>query len=160
MGMLKMNIIIRKAVASDCDQMMGLIRELALFEKAPNEVTVSLEHFIETGFGAKPVWYAFVAEESGKGPEKIIGISLYYMRYSTWKGLRLYLEDLIVTESYRGMGIGKRLFDETVTEAGRLGVNGIMWQVLDWNQPAIDFYKGYGADISSEWLNCSLAIQS
>jgi GNAT superfamily N-acetyltransferase len=160
MGMLRMNIKIRKAIASDCEQMMELIRELALFERAPDEVTVTLEHFIETGFGSKPVWYAFVAVESGKGPEKIIGISLYYMRYSTWKGLRLYLEDLIVTESYRGKGIGKKLFDETVAEAGRLGVSGIMWQVLDWNQSAIDFYKRYGADVSSEWLNCSLAIQT
>jgi GNAT superfamily N-acetyltransferase len=158
MGVLRMNIKIRKAIASDCEQMMELIRELALFERAPDEVTVTLEHFIETGFGPKPVWYAIVAVESGKGPEKIIGISLYYMRYSTWKGLRLYLEDLIVTESYRGKGIGKKLFDETIAEAGRLGVSGIMWQVLDWNQSAIDFYKRYGADVSSEWLNCSLAI--
>jgi ribosomal protein S18 acetylase RimI-like enzyme len=159
MGMLRMNIKIRKAIASDCGQMMELIRELALFERAPEEVTVTLEHFIETGFGVKPVWYAFVAVETGTESEKIIGISLYYMRYSTWKGLRLYLEDLIVTESYRGRGIGKKLFDETVAEAGKLGVSGIMWQVLDWNQPAIDFYKKYGAEISGEWLNCSLPIR-
>ena len=76
------------------------------------------------------------------------------MRYSTWKGLRLYLEDLIVTETYRGKGIGKKLFEETVNEARRKKVGGMMWQVLDWNQPAIDFYKQYGAEISSEWLNC------
>jgi GNAT superfamily N-acetyltransferase len=155
-----MNIKIRKAVASDCVQMMELIRELALFERAPNEVTVTLEHFIEAGFGVKPVWYALVAVENADGAEKIVGISLWYMRYSTWKGLRLYLEDLIVTESYRGKGIGKKLFDETVAEAGRLGVSGMMWQVLDWNQTAIDFYRKYGADVSSEWLNCSLAIQT
>jgi len=155
-----MNIKIRKAVASDCVQMMELIRELALFERAPDEVTVTLEHFIETGFGVKPVWYALVAVENRDGSEKIVGISLWYMRYSTWKGLRLYLEDLIVTESYRGKGIGKKLFDETIAEAGKLGVSGMMWQVLDWNQTAIDFYRKYGADVSREWLNCSLEIQT
>lgn len=153
-----MEIKIRKAVASDCERMMDLVRELAIFERAPDEVTVSLEHFIESGFSSNPIWYALVAEAASGSGEKIIGISLYYMRYSTWKGTRLYLEDLIVTEEFRGKGIGKKLFDETITEARRLGVSGMMWQVLDWNQPAIDFYKKYGADISSEWLNCSLNL--
>jgi GNAT superfamily N-acetyltransferase len=138
--------------------MLELITELAVFEKAPDEVTVTLDHFIETGFGKNPVWEALLAAEVENNMEKIIGISLWYMRYSTWKGLRLYLEDLIVTESYRGKGIGKKLFDETVLEARRKNVSGMMWQVLDWNQPAIDFYKKYGADISSEWLNCSLPL--
>jgi GNAT superfamily N-acetyltransferase len=154
----RMEYKIRKAVISDCGPMMELVRELAMFERAPDEVTVTLEHFIETGFGKKPVWEALVAVETGTGSDKIIGISVYYMRYSTWKGLRLYLEDLIVTESYRGKGIGKKLFDHTLEEARRLGVGGIMWQVLDWNQPAIEFYKKYGADISGEWLNCSLSL--
>ena len=150
-------ITIRKALASDCERMMELVKELAVFERAPNEVTVTLEHFIESGFGKNPIWYALVAvDESNNG---IIGISLYYMRYSTWKGTRLYLEDLIVTESFRGKGAGKKLFDATVEEARRLGVSGMMWQVLDWNQPAIDFYKKYGADISSEWLNCSISLK-
>ena len=81
------------------------------------------------------------------------------MRYSTWKGTRLYLEDLIVTEEFRGKGIGKILFDPTIEEARKTGVNGMMWQVLDWNQPAIDFYKKYGADFSSEWINCSLSLK-
>ncbi len=153
-------IIIRKAISSDCARMMELIRELAVFEKAPDEVTVTLEHFIETGFGKNPVWEALVALEVDEGREKIIGLSLWYMRYSTWKGLRLYLEDLIVTESWRGKGIGKKLFDETVNEARKKQVSGMMWQVLDWNQPAIDFYKQYGADVSSEWLNCSLKLEA
>ena len=135
--------------------MMELVRELAVFERAPDEVTVTLEHFIEAGFGENPVWKALVAVADD---EKIIGISLYYMRYSTWKGLRLYLEDLIVTSEFRGKGVGKMLFDHTVQEAKELGVSGIMWQVLDWNEPAINFYKKYGADISSEWLNCSLSL--
>jgi GNAT superfamily N-acetyltransferase len=150
------NIKIRKAISSDCERMMELVRELAVFERAPDEVTVTLEHFIEAGFGENPVWKALVAVADD---EKIIGISLYYMRYSTWKGLRLYLEDLIVTSEFRGKGIGKMLFDHTVQEAKELGVSGIMWQVLDWNEPAINFYKKYGADISSEWLNCSLSLK-
>jgi GNAT superfamily N-acetyltransferase len=153
-----MEIKIRRAIASDCERMLELVRELAVYERAPDEVTVTLEHFIETGFGKNPVWQALVAVETEKGAETIIGISLWYMRYSTWKGLRLYLEDLIVTEAYRGKGVGKKLFDETVEEARKLKVSGMMWQVLDWNQAAIDFYKKYGADISSEWLNCSLTL--
>ncbi len=151
-----MNIKIRKAVVTDCERMMELIRELAIFERAPEEVTVTVDHFIKTGFGDNPVWKAFVAVTE---EEKIVGISLYYMRYSTWKGLRLYLEDLIVTDDYRGKGIGKMLFDQTIIEAEELGVSGMMWQVLDWNEPAIQFYKKYGADVSSEWLNCSLSVK-
>ena len=150
-----MEFKIRKASAADCPRMLELVRELAIFERAPEEVTVTLEHFIETGFGRNPVWKALVAVDAA---ENIVGISLYYMRYSTWKGLMLYLEDLIVTESYRGQGVGKKLFDSTVEEARGMGVTGMMWQVLDWNQPAIDFYKKYGADISSEWLNCTLSL--
>jgi GNAT superfamily N-acetyltransferase len=150
-----MEFKIRKASAADCPRMLELVRELAIFERASNEVTVTLEHFIETGFGKNPVWKALVAVDT---TENIIGISLYYMRYSTWKGLMLYLEDLIVTESCRGQGVGKKLFDSTVEEARSMGVSGMMWQVLDWNQPAIDFYKKYGADISSEWLNCTLSL--
>lgn len=149
-------ITIRKAIAADCERMMELVKELAVFEKAPNEVTVTLEHFIESGFGKNPIWYALVAVDESNN--LIVGISLYYMRYSTWKGVRLYLEDLIVTEEFRGKGAGKKLFDATVDEARRLGVSGMMWQVLDWNQPAIDFYKKYGAEISDEWLNCSLSL--
>ena len=155
-----MEIKIRKAKAADCASMLELVRELATFEKAPDEVTVTLEHFIETGFGKNPVWCALVAVKVVNGEEKIIGISLWYMRYSTWKGLRLYLEDLIVTEVYRGRGIGKMLFDETIEEARKLGVSGMMWQVLDWNQPAIDFYKKYGVEISREWLNCSITLKA
>ena len=149
-----MNIKIRKAIISDCVHMMELVRELAVFERAPDEVTVTMEHFIETGFGNNPVWQALVAVNE---EEKIIGISLYYMRYSTWKGLRLYLEDLIVTSSYRGKGIGKMLFESTVDEARKMGISGIMWQVLDWNEPAINFYKKYEASIEAGWLNGALS---
>jgi GNAT superfamily N-acetyltransferase len=155
-----MEIKIRKAIASDCEQMMVLIRELAAFERAPDEVTVTMEHFIENGFGKNPVWQALVAFDKEDAEEKIIGISLYYMRYSTWKGLKLYLEDLIVTEKFRGKGVGKKLFDSTVEEARKLKVKGMMWQVLDWNEPAIEFYKNYGAFVSSEWLNCALELEA
>lgn len=95
--------------------MMGLVHELALFERAPEEVTVTLEHFEESGFGPTPVWWAFIAEDTDKG--KILALALYYVRYSTWKGQRLYLEDLIVTEAYRGKGIGKQLFEKLIEEA-------------------------------------------
>ncbi|MDB5010533.1 MAG: acetyltransferase family protein, partial [Mucilaginibacter sp.] len=123
---------IRVAVKEDCLRLLELINELALYEKAPHEVTVTLQEFEDAGFGKKPVWKAFVAENQGI----IIGLALYYVRYSTWKGCRLYLEDLIVTEEFRGKGIGKSLFDRVIAEAKQLGYNGMVWQVLDWNDPA------------------------
>lgn len=144
--------IIRAAVQADCPAMLELIKELAILEKAPNEVTVSMEEFINSGFGENPIWGAFIAEFDGK----IVGISLYYIRYSTWKGRRLYLEDLIVTESMRGYGIGKQLFEETINYGKSKGYNGMVWQVLDWNEPAIQFYRKYKADFDAEWINVSI----
>lgn len=143
---------IRPANATDCLQMMELIHELALFEKAPHEVTVSLEEFVDAGFGKNPVWGAFVAEIQGM----IVGMSLYYIRYSTWKGRRLYLEDLIVNEPYRGKGIGKLLLDKTIAYAQEKNYSGIMWQVLNWNEPAIKFYEKYQATFDGEWINVNL----
>ncbi|MDP4131047.1 MAG: GNAT family N-acetyltransferase [Bacteroidota bacterium] len=154
-----MKITLRRAVISDCADMMTLVRELAIFEKAPAAVTVSLEHFRESGFGKNPVWQAFVATISKPGQqEKLVGLSLFYIRYSTWKGQRLYLEDLIVNEKFRGKGIGKMLFEKTLQEARDLQLNGMTWQVLDWNEPAILFYQKYGANIESGWLNCNLGL--
>ena len=148
-----MNIIIRKAVKEDCQQMMELVHELALYEKLPDEVTIEFNHFVESGFSEKPIWWAIVAENE----DKIIGFSLYYIRFSTWKGQRMYLEDLLVTEKMRGKGIGKLLFDELIKEAKEKSLSGIAWQVLDWNEPAINFYKKLGdVDITSGWLNASL----
>ena len=144
--------IIRPAVEADGVRMLELIRELAVVEKAPDEVTVSMEEFLDAGFGKNPVWGAFVAEVD----EKIVGISLYYIRYSTWKGRRLYLEDLIVTESMRGYGIGKQLFEETINYGKSKGYQGMVWQVLDWNEPAIQFYRKYKADFDAEWINVSI----
>jgi len=149
-----MTKIIREAVKTDCVQMMELIRELALFEKAPEEVSVELSHFEDSGFGPHPVWWALVAEDKDTG--KLIGLALYYIRYSTWKGQRLYLEDLIVSEKYRGQGLGKQLFDALLDIAKTQGFRGMVWQALDWNSPALEFYKKYGARLDSEWVNCSL----
>lgn len=133
---------------------MELVNELALYEKAPQEVTVTLEHFIDSGFGANPVWWAFVAEEDGL----VLGFALYYIRYSTWKGQRMYLEDILVTEQARGKGIGKLLFDQLIVEAKEKKFSGIVWQVLEWNEPAINFYKKYKADFDPEWINCSIPV--
>lgn len=144
--------IIRAAVQADCPQMLELIRELAIYEKAPDELTVSLAEFEEAGFGEHPIWGAFVAEIDAE----IIGISLYYVRYSTWKGRRLYLEDLIVTEKMRGLGVGKQLFERTLQYGQQSGYHGMVWQVLDWNASAIQFYERYKANFDSEWINVSI----
>lgn len=148
-------ITIRTAKREDCARMMELIRELAIYERAPHEVTVTPEEFEKAGFGEEPVYKAFVAEKN----QEIVGFALYYIRYSTWKGCRMYLEDLLVTEEMRGQGIGKLLFDELIRECRRKGFNGITWQVLDWNEPAIRFYKRYGAHLDPEWLNGSLSAE-
>jgi GNAT superfamily N-acetyltransferase len=149
-----MSITVRRAVKEDCPRLLELVQELAVYEKAPNEVTVTLEHFIESGFGKQPVWWAFVAEEKGI----ILGFALYYIRYSTWKGQALYLEDILVTESARGKGVGKLLFDRLIDESKEKGFRRIVWQVLEWNDPAINFYKKYNAKFDPEWVNCSLDI--
>jgi len=148
-----MDIIIRKAVKEDCSRLLELIQELADYEKAPNEVTVTLEHFQQSGFGENPVWWGLVAEETGK----IQGFALYYIRYSTWKGQRMYLEDLLVTQEARGKGIGKLLMDRLIEEAKEKKFSGVMWQVLAWNEPAINFYKKYyNAKLDDGWINCHI----
>ncbi len=165
-----MNISIRRAVKEDCPRLLELVTELAIYEKAPNDVTVTLEHFTESGFGKNPVWWAFVAstpgplsingegEQVSESTEVIHGFALYYIRYSTWKGQAMYLEDIIVTESMRGKKIGKLLFDRLIEEAKEKKFNRIIWLVLDWNEPAINFYKNYNADFDAGWLNCSIYV--
>jgi GNAT superfamily N-acetyltransferase len=148
-----MSIIIRSAVKEDCTRMMELIHELAVYEREPEAVTVTFDHFVESGFGEHPVWFSYVAEVDGK----VEGFALWYIRYSTWKGQRLYLEDFLVSEKMRGKGIGKMLFDRLLEEARSKNYSGMAWQVLDWNEPAINFYKKYPeVHIDKGWLNCMI----
>lgn len=149
-----MEINIRRAVREDCPRMLELVHELATFERAPGEVSVTLEHFEESGFGSNPVYWAFVAEANGI----VVAFALYYIRYSTWKGQRMYLEDIIVTESYRGKRIGQMLMDRLIIEAKEKKLYGITWQVLNWNEPAIQFYNKYEPVFDDEWINCSISI--
>lgn len=146
------NIVIRNGKKEDLPRVLELIKELAEFEKAPDEVVNTVEMLEKDGFGSRPFYGFFVAEDE----KQIIGLSLYYWRYSTWKGKRLWLEDIIVTQSERGRGVGKMLFDRTLQHTLDEGCSGMMWQVLDWNEPAINFYKKYGSKISAEWHNCTL----
>ena len=144
-----MNIIIRPAVQEDCARMLELVNELAVFERAPDEVTVTLEHFIESGFGSNPIWWAFVAECDGL----VVGFALYYIRYSTWKGKKMYLEDILVTEEWRGKGIGTMLMDALITDGKNKNLHGMIWQVLNWNEDAIRFYERYTSRFDNEWIN-------
>ncbi|MCF6359503.1 MAG: GNAT family N-acetyltransferase [Cyclobacteriaceae bacterium] len=147
-----MSVTLRKGTEKDLRHILELIKELALFEKEPEQVVNTVDQMKKDGFGPNPVYWFFVAENEGK----IIGTAIYYLRYSTWKGVRLYLEDLIITEKSRGIGAGKMLFEACINEAKSKGYSGMVWQVLDWNTPAIDFYKSYHADLDGEWVNGSL----
>lgn len=236
-----MDFTIRRAKREDCAEMLELIRELAVFERAPDAVTVTLEHFEESGFGEKPVWWAFVgcapaaqqeAEASSSEAEqpaiivqdpllaslipevqtptsdesivaahqvveslttepgiqldepiapsipdaiseamplqvqqtqpceKVIAFALYYIRYSTWKGQRMYLEDIIVTEGWRGRGVGTALMDALFGAAKVEKLHGISWQVLEWNKPAMKFYERYGVVFDREWANVAVDLQA
>ncbi len=146
------SVVIRTGRKVDLPRVLELIRELAAYERAPHEVINTVEQMEMDGFGANPVYGLFVAEtERG-----IVGISVYYYRYSTWKGKRLYLEDIVVSESERGKGIGQKLFEQTMKKSQEEHCSGMMWQVLEWNEPAIRFYKKYGAKLDAEWTNVSL----
>jgi GNAT superfamily N-acetyltransferase len=149
-----MDINIRRAEKRDCARMLQLVHELAHYERAPQEVTITLEHFEESGFGPNPVYWAFVAEVNNE----IVAFALYYIRFSTWKGQRMYLEDILVTEKWRGKKIGQLLFDRLIVEAKEKNLHGISWQVLEWNEPAIKFYKKYNASFDAEWVNCSINV--
>jgi GNAT superfamily N-acetyltransferase len=143
---------IRIGRKDDLPRVLELVKELAEYERAPEQVINTVARMEIDGFGPNPIFGFFVAVDDSR----IVGLSLFYWRYSTWKGKRLYLEDIIVTESERGKGFGKKLFDRTLQHALDEGCSGMMWQVLDWNEPAIQFYRKYGASLSNEWVNCSL----
>ena len=146
---------IRKGQEDDLPQVLELVKELATFEKAPEEVVNTTEKMIGEGFGNRPYFEFFIAEEH----EQIIGLALYFFSYSTWKGKSLYLDDIIVTETSRGKGIGKALFKKVAEVAKDENCGKMHWQVLDWNEPAIDYYKKLGASFDREWINCALTSE-
>jgi len=148
-----MNVTIRKGLKSDIPQVLELVKELAAYEKAPDEVAVTIEEMELDGFGTNPIFQFFLTEVDGKP----VGVALYYIKYSTWKGKCVFLEDIIVTEEYRKYGIGKKLFDEVVKVAKEMGARRMEWQVLEWNEPAIKFYEKLNSHFDSEWLNCKLS---
>ena len=147
-----MEIIIREGEKKDLPEILKLINELATYQKASYEVSNSIEMMEEDGFGANPVFKFFVAEAQGE----ITGMALYYIKYSTWKGKCVYLEDIIVTEAMRGKKIGDKLFSAVVSASRELNVQRMEWQVLNWNNPAINFYKKYRTHFDADLINCKL----
>ena len=142
-----MNIKIRKATKNDMGQVLELIKELAVFEKEPNAVEVTVKDLQREGFGDAPLFTSFVAEIASE----IIGIAIIYFRFSTWKGRTIHLEDLIVKEKMRGKGVGEALYTEVIKYGFDQGVKRIEWNVLDWNEGAIKFYERTGARIAKDW---------
>lgn len=145
---------IRKGSIEDLPHVLELIKELAEYEQALEEVTNTVEQMKLDGFGVNPSFGFFVASRESH----VVGIAIYYYRYSTWKGRRLYLEDIVVTKTERGRGVGQLLFEELMKKVLADNCTGMMWQVLEWNKTAIGFYKKYDAKLDSEWINCSLEV--
>lgn len=164
---MKEKIIIRKAKKKDVPQILALIKELAHYEKAKGEVKVTEKELERDGFGNRKIYECFVAASSlsrGRAVEtksggEVVGIALYYIKYSTWKGRCIYLDDIIVTEKLRGKGIGKLLFEKVIETAKKMQVRKLEWQVLNWNEPAINFYKKYSTVFDNEWINCKLVFE-
>ena len=150
-----MKTLIREGLKEDLPKVLELINELADYEKALEEVTITLDDLENDGFGDTSHFSFLVAEHN----KTIIGMSFYFIRYSTWKGKFLYLEDFIVKEEFRNQGIGSLLFEATINVCKTESLNGMIWQVLDWNTPAINFYKKYGASINTDWYNGTLSKQ-
>lgn len=145
-------ISIRPAIAADVSAMISLIKELALYEKAPEQVINSEDEMLMDGFGEHPIFKAFVAEKENK----IIGTAICYLAYSTWKGRYIYLDDLIVTANERKTGAGTLLFESVFNYAKSIKANQLRWHVLDWNEPAISFYKKYPCTFDEEWITCKI----
>ena len=150
-----MNISLRKATKEDLPQVLDLVNELALYENAPEEVTITIDELEQDGFGSNPLYWILLALDV----DKVVGMSFYYIRYSTWKGKCLYLEDLIVKEEYRRQRIGELLFEATIEVAKEMNAKLMTWQVLDWNEPAINFYKKFNAELDGEWINGKLVFK-
>lgn len=147
---------IRKGEKKDMKAVLELIQELATFEKEPDAVVVTVADLERDGFGENPLFYTFVAEvdydsSNGEHPKQIVGVALYYYRYSTWKGRTIHLEDLIVKETMRGLGVGTALYTEIINQGKKDQVRRIEWAVLDWNTAAIDFYSKSGAKVFDDW---------
>jgi GNAT superfamily N-acetyltransferase len=147
-----MEIKVRKGYKEDLPAVLGLIRELAAYERAPDEVEVTIEDLEEDGFGERPFFRFFIAEVDGV----ISGMALYYIKYSTWKGKCFFLEDIIVTQKFRRSGVGKLLFEEVMKAAKLARVRRVEWQVLNWNDPAIKFYEKYNTLFMDEWMSCRM----
>ncbi|MBL0341492.1 MAG: GNAT family N-acetyltransferase [Bacteroidetes bacterium] len=146
------SITIRKGKKTDLPAVLKLIQELALYEKAPEEVTNTVESMERDGFGDNPVFRLLVADDHGD----VVGMAIYFIKYSTWKGKGIYLDDIVVNENFRGKGIGKLLLEAVISDSKTVGAKQIHWQVLDWNESAIGFYKKYNASFDNEWINCKL----
>lgn len=142
-----MGIAIRKAAKQDMPAVLGLIKELAVYEKEPDAVEITTKVLEEEGLGKNPLFTCFVAEVD----QQIVGIALTYFVFSTWRGRTLHLEDLIVTEKQRGTGVGMALYKRVMQFGKEEGVKQVKWIVLDWNTPAIDFYEKTGAIIHKDW---------
>lgn len=147
-------VIVRPARQEDCGHLLELVRELAVYERAPRAVIITPAAFEEAGFGPTPVWEAVVAEDGGT----LVGFALWFIRFSTWTGCRLYLEDIIVTSSRRGEGIGRHLFEMVLSVARDRGYSGMSWQMLEWNEPARVFYDRFDTRYDVEWLNCHIDL--
>lgn len=148
------DIQIRKGTKEDLPVVHALVYELAVYEKAPEEVETSAEQYARDGFGARPFFEFFVAEHPKEG---VVGIAFFYFGYSTWKGKLLYLDDLVITEKWRRKGLGLRLLDQLVAYGLEQEARQMRWQVLDWNEPAIRLYEKVEAKLDGEWVNCYLS---
>ena len=148
-------VVIRKGTKEDVYSLLSLVKELAAYEKAADEVEITSDQLLEDGFGTNSIYEFYVAELG----EEVVGIALYYHKYSTWKGRCIYLEDIVVNQSQRRLGIGRLLFEAVRKEAVLIKAKRMEWQVLDWNEPAIEFYKSLDAHFDHEWINVKLTGQ-
>ncbi len=148
------NVHIRPAVASDMLAVHSLIHELAIYERAPEEHSCTVDQLVIDGFSENPAFDCWVAEIN----DIVVGMMLYYVKYSTWKGKCIYLDDIIVTESARGKGVGRVLLNQLIRIARARKMHRLEWQVLNWNEPAIHFYEKFGVDLDPDWINCRLTF--